>query len=200
MKTVSRRTALGMLATAALIAVTGGASAADGKGIVYLVRGGLNIFSTGMNKIADDLADRGIDAHTLGQAGWRKAAATAAERYRERKQPVVLIGHSFGANAAMLMAEALGKERIPVALVILFDPTESLRAPANTARVINFLSADVVGNAMDVTPGNGFKGTIENVNNPDVIHIQIDNKVALQERTVDEVAAAVGVRTQVSGR
>lgn len=200
MKTVSRRTAFGMLATATLFAATGVASAADDKGIVYLVRGGLNIFSTGMDKIADDLADRGIDAHTLGQAGWRDAAAEAAERYGKRRQPIVLIGHSFGANAAMLMAEALGKERIPVALVVLFDPTEALKAPANTARVINFLSADVVGSAMDVTPGSGFRGTIENVRNPDVIHIQIDDKVALQERTVAEVAGAVGVRVRMSGR
>ena len=200
MKTVSRREALAILTTTILLSATGAAPAADGKGIVYLVRGGLNIFSTGMDKIADDLADRGIDAHTLGQAGWRKAATEAAERYRKRKQAVVLIGHSFGANAAMLMADALGKERIPVALVILFDPTETLRAPANTARVINFLSADVVGNAMDVTPGPGFKGQIENVNNPDVIHIQIDDKAELQERTVVEVAGAVGVRVRVSGR
>ncbi len=175
MKTVSRREALAMLTTTILLAGAGAASAADGKGIVYLVRGGLNIFSTGMDKIAGDLADRGIDAHTLGQAGWREAAAEAAERYRKRKQPIVLIGHSFGANAA-------------------------LKAPANTARVVNFLSADVVGNAMDVTPGAGFKGTIENVSNPDVIHIQIDDKVELQERTVAEVAGPVGVRMRVSGR
>lgn len=200
MKTVSRREMLTMLATAILLAGAGATSAADGRGIVYLVRGGFDIFSTGMDKIAGDLADRGIDAHTLGQAGWREAAAEAAERYRVRKQPIVLIGHSFGANAAILMAGALGRERIPVALVVLFDPTEALKAPANTARVINFLSADVVGNAMDVTPGAGFKGTIENVNNPDVIHIQIDDKVELQERTVAEVAGAVGVSVRVSGR
>jgi pimeloyl-ACP methyl ester carboxylesterase len=172
----------------------------SGKGIVYLIRGGLNIFSTGMDEIAEALRAEGVDARTLGQATWRNAAREAAERYREAREPVVFVGHSFGANAAILAAEHLGDSRIPVTLIVLFDPTEALKAPHNVKRLVNFLSLDSTGMDFNVWTTPGFSGQIETVVDRDVNHIQIDNDPGLQQRTVDEVLKALRMGARASAR
>jgi pimeloyl-ACP methyl ester carboxylesterase len=164
----------------------------SGKGIVYLIRGGLNIFSTGMDEVAAKLRARGIDARTLGQATWRDAAREAAERYEESPEPIVFAGHSFGANAAVLAAEQLGNKEIPVALIILFDPTEVLKAPYNVERLLNYVSVDSLGYNVDVWSAPGFAGKVENILHPDVNHIQIDNDEAIQDKAVGEIVKAVG--------
>lgn len=172
----------------------------SGKGIVYLIRGGLNIFSTGMEEIADKLRERGIDARTLGQATWRDAAREAAERYEEATQPIVFVGHSFGANAAVLAAGQLGDKEIPVALVILFDPTDVLKAPYNVKRLLNYVSVDSLGYNVDVWAAPGFAGQVENVLHPDVNHIQIDDDEAIQDKAVGEIVKAVGSRARAAAR
>jgi len=163
-----------------------------GKGIVYLIRGGLNIFSTGMDEVAAKLRARGVDARTLGQATWRDAAKEAAGRYEETPEPIVFVGHSFGANAAVLAAEQLGRSNIPVALIILFDPTEVLKAPYNVERLLNYVSVDSLGMNVDVWAAPGFAGKVENILHPDVNHIQIDNDEAIQDKAVGEIVKAVG--------
>jgi pimeloyl-ACP methyl ester carboxylesterase len=188
--------AAGFLGFATLLAQPTAAAAPgngdSGKGIVYLIRGGLNIFSTGMDEVAEKLRARGIDARTLGQATWRDAARQAAERYKEKPQAIVFVGHSFGANAAVLAAEQLGNKEIPVALVILFDPTEVLKAPYNVERLLNYVSVDSLGYNVDVWAGPGFAGHLENILHTEVNHIQIDNDEAIQDKAVGEVVRAVG--------
>jgi thioesterase domain-containing protein len=177
---------------AQVFAATGDGKPPSGKGIVYLLRGGFDVFSTGMDELAEKLRERGIDARTLGQAGWKEAAAEAAERYKTRRAPVVLIGHSFGANAAVLMAGALGEKRIPVSLMVLFDPTEALKAPVNVRRLLNFLSLDMTGFDFHVFATPGFHGTLDNILHTELNHLSIDNDPALQKQTLEEVVKAVG--------
>lgn len=175
--------AIGLLLPAA--AATGEAS--GGKGIVYLVRGGFNIFSTGMDELAAKLRENGVDARTLGQAGWKEAAAEAATRYRAKRTPVILIGHSFGANAAVLIADRLGGEGIPVTLLVTFDPTEALKAPTNVRRFVNFLSIDMTGFDFHAFATPAFHGQLENIVHTELNHLSIDNDPALQAETVKEV-------------
>ena len=163
-----------------------------GKGIVYLIRGGLNIFSTGMDELAEKLRERGVDSRTLGQATWREAATEAAERYKKKRAPVVLIGHSFGANAAVLIADSLGSKGIPVALIITFDLTEALKAPVNVKCFLNFLSIDMTGFDFNAFATPAFSGHLENIVHTELSHLSIDNDPALQQQTVEEVVKAVG--------
>ena len=181
-------------------AIAASADGDSGKGIVYIIRGGLNVFSAGMNDIAATLRESGVDARTLGQATWRDAALEAAERFKTRKEPIVLVGHSFGANAAVLAAEQIGESGIPVALVVLFDPTEPLKAPLNVARVINFLSLDSTGMDFNVWATPKFTGKFENVVLPDLNHISIDDDTDLQQRTVDVILKLFGGGTRASAR
>lgn len=189
-----------VLHTPGAAAASGGKDAPSGKGIVYLIRGGLNIFSTGMDDLAGTLREHGVDARSVSHPSWRDTAGTIVERYRAKPAPVVVGGHSFGANAAMLVAEYLGKNNIPVALVVLFDPTERLKVPANVKRAVNFLSLDSTGLDFNVWANASYAGQIENVVLRDLNHLTIDNDEALHERTVDEVAKVVGAGRRASTR
>ncbi len=191
-KAVFALAVLALMAFAPAAHAATGSGQPSGKGIVYLVRGGLNIFSTGMDDLAAQLRDRGVDARTLGQATWKQAAAEAAERYQKKKAPVVLIGHSFGANAAVLIADYLGQRNIPVTLLVTFDPTEALKAPTNVKRFLNFLSLDMTGFDFHAFATPSFQGHLENIVHPELNHLSIDNDAALQAQTVQEVLKAVG--------
>lgn len=196
--------AVGVWALAVVAAgVPSAATAANsdtGKGIVYLLRGGLNVFSTGMDEVAAKLRDRGVNARSVGFASWQDVARAAADQYRQSRRPIVFGGHSFGANAAILAAEQLGKNGIPVALVVLFDPTDPLKAPPNVKRVINFVSADSLGYNVDVQPAAGLPGQVENILHAEVNHMTIDNDANIQQQAIDAIAKIVGARARTSAR
>ena len=92
-------------------------------GTVYLMRGLANIWSRGMDQLTDQLVAKGVRATVHNHARWRELAAEAADRYAKEKNfaPIILIGHSLGANASVLMAEKLGEAGVPVRLIITFD-------------------------------------------------------------------------------
>src|SRR5271170_6964069 len=66
--------------------------------------------------------------------------ATAAAAWAEAGDhgPVILIGHSLGADAVIAVAQAPDRYNIPVALLVLFDDTAPHEMPGNVARAINF--------------------------------------------------------------
>ena len=170
----------------------------SGKGIVYLLRGGANIFSTGMDEIAEKLVDRGVDARSTGHSSWMEVAREARERYQKKRQPIVIVGHSFGANAAILMANDLAKHDVPVALVVTFDPTAALQVPPNVKWLVNFYSSTVQGMNLQVQPSPHFKGKLENIEQPDVGHLELDNDVRLHDRTIGFILKVLGMRNQAT--
>lgn len=173
---------------AALVMMSVQPAAAARSGSVYLLRGGLNIFSTGMDEIAKKLEARGVYAKTAGHADWQKVADQAADRYTSTRSPIVLVGHSWGANAEILIADALLKKNIPVALIIMLDPTTVLKAPPNVRHLVNYYSTTANGQHLQVLPGYGFSGSLENILEP-VGHLEIDNWVPLQEKIIDQIVA-----------
>ena len=172
------------------------ASAASGKvaavrpaqgGVVVLLRGGLNIFSTGMDELGVKLRAAGIDARSEPHADWPQLAEEARQRYVKTKKPFVLIGHSWGALAAILLASELNKSGTPVDLMILYDTTESVKIPANVRHVINFNSSTTIGLGLTVTGLNGFHGKLDNVDVPEFGHLDMDNAAPLHKRSIAEV-------------
>ena len=92
------------------IAVALGASAAkpQPRAHVYLLRGLMNIFSLGMDTLAEELKRHDIDATVHNYAEWQTLADRAAADYKAGKEaPIILIGHSLGADAVMEMAAYL---------------------------------------------------------------------------------------------
>jgi len=184
-----RHTAIGMLAAGMVLALGVNPGMAQGRAHVYLLRGLMNIFSLGMDALADKLDRRGISTTVQNYASWQSLADQAAARYRAGTEgPIILIGHSLGADAVMEMATYLGRKGVPVALVVPFDCTASFSASANVARVINLTKH------FYMSAGPGFHGSLVNVDlsrDPNIDHLNIDKSPRLHARVIGEVLAIV---------
>lgn len=159
---------------------------------VYLFRGLADVFSTGMDTLAAELNKQGVYATSHSHTDWKTIADRTAADYKAKKEsPIILIGHSLGADAVMEMADYLGDKGVPVALVVPFDSTQSFPAPGNVARVINFTQRDYAY----MRPGPGFRGSLNNVDlssNHDIGHLNIDKSPELHTRVLGEVFAVLG--------
>ena len=162
---------------------------------VYLLRGFMDIFSTGMDDLNEKLNRRGIRASVHGHAEYPTLADAITERYnRGIRENVVIIGHSLGANDAFAMAERLGK--IPVALIISYDPTSPMTVGANVARVVNFYSS-TNGWGTAIGRGTGFRGTLSNVDlsrRGEVGHTDIDKSPSLHAQSISHILSIGGAQ------
>ena len=160
---------------------------------VYLLRGFMDIFSTGMDDLGDKLNRRGIRASVHGHGEYPSLADGIIDRYRQGiRENVVIIGHSLGANAAFQMAEQLGK--IPVPLIIAYDPTAPMTVSGNVARVVNFYSS-TNGWGTAVGRGTGFRGTLSNVDlsrRGEVGHTDIDKSPSLHAQSISHILSLGG--------
>jgi hypothetical protein len=107
-------------------------------GHVYCMRGWLGIFSTGMDQLAVK-----IDT----QVGAPAVSVANEEHYRLRefivqevkagriKEPLVLVGHSYGADDSIRVAKTLQENGIKVDLICLIDPVTPPKVSTNVARV-----------------------------------------------------------------
>ena len=119
-----------------------------------------------------------------GYGEWQSLADRAAVDFKAGKEgPIILIGHSLGADAVMEMAAYLGRKGVPVALVVPFDGTQSFAASDNVARVLNLTQRDYAY----MRRGPGFHGTLANVDvssDPNIDHLNIDKSPRLHARVV----------------
>jgi hypothetical protein len=184
-----RLTAIALVALVGLLACGPQPAWAGSRAHVYLFRGLADVFSTGMDVLTDELNKRGVYATSHSHTEWKALADQAAASYKAGKEgPIILIGHSLGADAVMEMADYLGDRSVPVALVMPFDGTQSFAAPGNVGRVINFTQRDYAY----MRKGAGFRGTLVNVDvssDPDIGHLNIDKSPRLHARAISEVLA-----------
>ena len=159
---------------------------------VYLLRGLMNIFSLGMDDLAAQIQHAGIPATVESYADGDALVARLTAQYRAGDHgPIILIGHSLGADAVMQMAQMLNRNNVPVALVVPFDGTQSFRAPKNVARVLNLTQREYAY----MRPGAGFHGTLKNVDvsgDPNIGHITIDKSPRLHALVLSYVRGVVG--------
>lgn len=159
---------------------------------VYLLRGLLNIFSLGMDDLAIKIQARGISASVHNHSEWQALADDiAAKRKAGRHGPVILVGHSLGADAVMYMSEYLGTKGVPVALVVPFDGTGSFAAASNVAQVMNLTQRDYAY----MRKGAGFRGVLQNIDvsrDTNIGHINIDKSPRLHAMVVNKIASVVG--------
>jgi hypothetical protein len=158
---------------------------AQGPAKVYLLRGFLNIFSLGMDDLAAKLQSDGISATVLNHADADFITSRIVSNYNAGDHgPVVLIGHSLGADAIVEIAEALAHYNVPVALMVLFDGTTAHQIPANVATAINYTKHFMI------TPEPGSRGAVSNVDlsgDASIDHLSIDTVPSLQAQTLNYV-------------
>lgn len=156
------------------------------RGRVVLLRGLANVFSTGLNVLTARLRQAGYDASVHNHTEWRDLADAIVRAAREDRltRPLVLGGHSFGADDAVHMAAWLGRAGVATDLLVTFDPTVVTTVPPGPLRVVNYYqNRDVSERTLAAGPG--FSGTLENRYVANESHLSIEK----QQRLHDEVLA-----------
>jgi len=196
--------------TAAKKSAGTGAAAAAAKNSdapnVYLFRGFMGVFSLGMDQLNAKLQQKGVKTKLLGHTGWSRAMeeilAEAKQPGRgkgKNRYPIVLVGHSLGANAALMLAYRLGEQGVPVNLVLTVDPTVSRPLTPTVRRYLNiFQENNGLGVALD---GKGISPKrLENYNTWDhakltgaeVTHFSLDKNALVQQQMLDAIMKALG--------
>lgn len=163
------------------------------RGRAYLFRGvaGL-IYSRGVDKLAARIRHAGIPASVDTYLLWRPVAEAAIRDYRADPQPITLIGHSMGGDAALDFAEYLNAAHIPVSLLVTYDPSRIADdVPPNVERYINIYQSSNFMGGGNVVQGSRFHGHYASYNLKDhteIVHINIEKENRIQEQLVAKVA------------
>ncbi len=156
---------------------------------VYLLRGLLNIFSLGMDALADKLNAMGIKSEVFNHDSWPSVASRIIDDYRGGQQgAVVLIGHSLGADVLFQLIERLERENIPVRLAVPFDPTGTYEVPKNVDYLLNLYQHNGFGRRVAASPG--FKGELVNMDlskDESIGHGSIDKAPQLHDLVIAKI-------------
>ncbi len=167
--------------------------AAASSAHVYLLRGVLNIFSLGLDDIAEKLRAQGIAVTIANFVSWSSLADEAATEYRSgRIRTIVLVGHSSGATALPDMVARLTELGTPVKLAIGLDSVFRTSLNGRVGKYINFYVANGAGTP--VAKGSRFQGSLENVNVQDVPgvgHLTIEKSQIMQQKVIGAIDAVV---------
>ena len=138
-------------------------SATNAETRVYLLRGWFGVFSTGLDTLAAELRGKGIKAETMGHLAWKTMVSDIIKwRATGDADPLVLVGHSQGANNVIDMARLLQRENIPVDLLVTLAPAGQDPIPGNVVRAINYYNSP--GWGAPVTADAGYRGKLTNIN------------------------------------
>lgn len=200
----SRRNALaGIVLIAVSVFATSLAGSTDAHaatghrpGHVYLLRGLLNVFSLGMDQLASQLEAVGVTATVSNHTLWSGMADDMIAQYRAgNREPIILMGHSAGADATISIARKLATYNIPVALIVNFDPVSPDPVPSNVRQIVNYYVPAGWGQPVAADPR--FKGKLANVNeNATTNHFAIDKNESLHRQAIARVLAVVGGGTR----
>jgi hypothetical protein len=115
-------------------------------GSVYLLRGFLGIWSYGIDDLGGKINAAGIRASVFQEDQWHALAETILEKYRNepRHEPIVLIGHSYGADDTLRIARQLKECDIPVDMIITLDPVTPPKVPDNVRVCYNFYQSNLL--------------------------------------------------------
>ncbi len=165
-------------------------------GEIYLLRGLADVFSRGMDTLAVKLRKRGYNAYSYNHGQWRSLADDIVYRARNKQisYPIVISGHSLGANDAVHMANYLGANGVKVAYVASFDPTISgLRVGKGVGHVVNYYIPTEYGTR--IAAGAGFTGKVSNVR---IAHTETTNHLNVEKKSKfhSQVISRVGKITR----
>ncbi|MFD0915451.1 DUF726 domain-containing protein [Pseudahrensia aquimaris] len=157
---------------------------------VYLLRGFGNVFSRGLDEMSAKLQKQGVPAKVAHHSEWKNIAdQIAANRRKFGRRPVVLIGHSLGANAVLRMAQELRKKRITVQYMATFAATAPPPVPSNVRKLTNYyFKTD--GWGKPIAKGKGFRGNLKNIDfskSKTIGHFNIDKQPRLQRQVIRNV-------------
>jgi len=153
----------------------------------------MNVFSLGLDSIADKLRHRGINATVHNHLEWIALTDEAIQACKSgRENQIILVGHSLGATAVVDMAQRFSQAGVQASLLVSLDPVTRVSANGNVHRLVNYYISNGVGQPID--RGIGFHGSLQNVdlkNNPEGRHIFLTNSEAMQQKVYNDVLAGI---------
>ncbi|KTD20577.1 Uncharacterised protein [Legionella lansingensis] len=178
-------------------------------GQVYTMRGLGGVFSTGMNRLENTL-DRQYKVRTASTI-WYKANKLSDYIIAHRKNktlngPIILIGHSLGANEQIKVAQNLYRAHIPVDLLITVDAVAPVEVPPNVKYVLNLYKPALVPlfsglkiKAVDpeFTYVNNFD--VSKLKDTYVNHFTIDKNKEIQKIMLENVLAVINKTNKKHG-
>ncbi|MBW6400144.1 hypothetical protein KPL78_19955 [Roseomonas sp. HJA6] len=170
--------------------------AGPARGRVIVLRGLFNVFSTGMNVLTAQLRAHDFDAVVHNYIDWRSLAANVAAASRDGTlaRPFAIIGHSFGADDAVAMANHLGGMGVAVDLLVTFDPTAAAPIGPGVLRVLNFYQDRDTAFVRVLAGGPGFTGALENRLVDGESHISIDKDRQLHAVIIAQLESLAAAR------
>ncbi len=163
MRHLINKFALLTLATAALFTAAGCSSMKNGPmtavtpvtpvetqrvGSVYLLRGFIGIFSTGIDNLGSRIDKEGVHAQVFQEAQWSQLADEIVAKYKGQPnhEPIVLIGHSYGADGVVKISRKVRDAGVKVDLVVTLDPVTPPKVPNNIGLVYNLYQSSALDN------------------------------------------------------
>ena len=182
-------------------------------GNAYLVRGFIGVFSTGIDDLSSQIRDSGVSAIAFQDDQWMSLAASIRRQYREvpNHEPIVLIGHSYGADDVIRIARELKRDDIQVDLLVTLDPVTPPQIPTNVKRCVNVYQSNGVWDRLPWLRGvrvekpQGSATEIANFDirvdrtdllEPGVDHFNIEKKPKVHREVINHVLAACPTRSQ----
>ena len=119
-------------------------------GNVYMLRGFIGIWSFGINHIGEELNSNGIRTSVYQDDQWDTLADAIEAKYAgvKENEPLVLIGHSYGADDVVRIARQLEAKHIMVDLLITLDPVTPPQVSSNVKRCYNLYQSNGVFDAL----------------------------------------------------
>jgi thioesterase domain-containing protein len=180
------------LLTTASAATSDAAASRSPRGTIILMRGLANVFSLGLDDLNNQLHAKGVtNSVVTSYADWSDIANHIVAAYHQNRNtaPIILMGHSFGADATLDIAQALADKGIPVSLIVNFDAVTETEVPRNVAHVINFYESK--DNGLALKPAPGFKGKLDNIDvvkvDPNIGHLNIEKSKRLHALAIAAV-------------
>ena len=180
------------------------------QGNVYIMRGLLGCFSRGMDGLQEELDASGVRAVIYQHTQNDDVARAIIERYRQApREPLVLVGHSLGADDTVAIAQQVRAAGVKVDLIVAVDPVNADPVPGNVSRAVGFYrSVPVVGlipvlRGIPLKPEPGTTGQVTNYNLNDhpelretlTNHFNIDANKKVRQAIIREVMEVCPVRS-----
>ena len=151
-------------------------------GNVYLLRGFIGIWSFGINDIGKRIREAGIRASVYQEDQWGEVCNAIIAEYENNPshEPLIIIGHSYGADDALKMAKKLQQHNINVDLIITLDPVTPPRVPTNIRLCYNIYQPGL----FDMLPFfRGVKLDAEDPHNLQNVNIRAERRDLLEPNT-----------------
>ncbi|MFO0864955.1 MAG: hypothetical protein U0744_09935 [Gemmataceae bacterium] len=173
----------------------------------YLLRGFYGVFSTGMDDVARELQKEGIPSRVELHTAHDAMARTIIEEHRGSARPplIIVVGHSYGADDAVLLTRKLHDANVPVALLATVDPVAPHKVASNVNSVLNIYKSKKVLAFIPAWRGVALESEIDlgedlrnidirdhpGLDGPQVTHSSIDDQPQIQQAILETIRKTV---------